>query len=125
MGTMASQISLTIVYSTVYGAQINDNIKAPGHWPLWGEFTGDRWIPHTKGQLHGNFSFWWHQHIHVHNKKHLALQLDQWYIFYANWYSYYFLVCPGMMKPYQAWWNHIGAVELIEDWKKDVFSQTF
>ena len=25
-------------------------IKAPRHWPLWGEFTGDRWIPHTKGQ---------------------------------------------------------------------------
>ena len=26
------------------------NIKAPLHWPLWGEFTGDRWIPRTKGQ---------------------------------------------------------------------------
>ena len=24
--------------------------KAPRHWPLWGEFTGDRWIPRTKGQ---------------------------------------------------------------------------
>ena len=26
-------------------AQIKENIKAPRHWPLWGEFTGDRWIP--------------------------------------------------------------------------------
>ena len=26
------------------------NIKAPRHWPLWGEFTGDLWIPHRKGQ---------------------------------------------------------------------------
>ena len=26
------------------------NIKAPRHWPLWAEFTGDRWIPHTNGQ---------------------------------------------------------------------------
>ena len=26
------------------------NIKAPRHWPLCGEFTGDRWIPRTKGQ---------------------------------------------------------------------------
>ena len=45
---MASHIiSLTIVYSTVYwGAE---NIKAPRQWPLWGEFTGDRWIPRTKG----------------------------------------------------------------------------
>ena len=31
-------------------AQIKENIKAPRHWPLWGEFTGNRWIPHTKGQ---------------------------------------------------------------------------
>ena len=30
--------------------QIKENIKAPRHWPLWGEFTDDRWIPLTKGQ---------------------------------------------------------------------------
>ena len=33
--------------------QIKENIKAPHHWPLWGEFTSDRWIPRTKGQLRG------------------------------------------------------------------------
>ena len=26
------------------------NNNALRHWPLWGEFTGDRWIPRTKGQ---------------------------------------------------------------------------
>ena len=26
------------------------NTKAPCHWSLWVEFTGDRWIPRTKGQ---------------------------------------------------------------------------
>ena len=26
------------------------NIKAPRHWPLCGEFTGDRWITRKKGQ---------------------------------------------------------------------------
>ena len=31
-------------------AHIKENIKAPRYWPLWGEFTGDRWIPRTKGQ---------------------------------------------------------------------------
>ena len=36
--------------SRLFKAQINENINAPRHWPLWGEFTGDRWIPHTKGQ---------------------------------------------------------------------------
>ena len=31
-------------------AQINENITAPCHWSLWGESTGDRWIPLTKDQ---------------------------------------------------------------------------
>ena len=26
-------------------AQMKENIKAPRHWPLCAEFTGDRWIP--------------------------------------------------------------------------------
>ena len=30
--------------------QIKENIKAPRHWPLYGEFTGDRWIPRTNDQ---------------------------------------------------------------------------
>ena len=33
--------------------QIKENNKSPRHWSLWGEFTGDRWIPHTKGQQRG------------------------------------------------------------------------
>ena len=33
--------------------QIKENIKAPRHWPLCGEFTEDRWIPHTNGQQRG------------------------------------------------------------------------
>ena len=45
MGSIASQItSLTIVYSIFIQAQIKENIKAPRHWPLYGELTGDRWI---------------------------------------------------------------------------------
>ena len=31
-------------------AQIKENTKAPRHWPLCGEFTGDRWTPRTNGQ---------------------------------------------------------------------------
>ena len=30
--------------------QIKENIKAPRHWPLLGETSGDRWISLTKGQ---------------------------------------------------------------------------
>ena len=34
-------------------ANIKGNTKAPRHWPLCGEFTGVRWIPHTNGQQRG------------------------------------------------------------------------
>ena len=50
MSAMASQITgVSIVCSTV-GPGADKKIKAPRYWPLCGEFTGDRWIPHTKGQ---------------------------------------------------------------------------
>ena len=39
MGAMASQItSLAFVYSIVYSGEIKENIKAPRHWPVAGEF---------------------------------------------------------------------------------------
>ena len=53
MNAMVSQITShhTIVFTEPFiQAQIKENIKAPRHWPLCGEFTGDRWIPRTKGQ---------------------------------------------------------------------------
>ena len=34
-----------------FQVQIRENIKALRHWPLWGEFTGDRWIPLHKGPV--------------------------------------------------------------------------
>ena len=34
-------------------AWTKEYIKASRHWHLWGEFTGDRWIPCTKGQQRG------------------------------------------------------------------------
>ena len=42
MGAMASQPFVQV--------QIKENINALRRWPLWGEFTGGRWIPLTKGQ---------------------------------------------------------------------------
>ena len=51
MSMMASQItSFTIVSSSFIQAQFRENIEALRHWPLWGEFTGDQWIPRTKGR---------------------------------------------------------------------------
>ena len=44
--------------------QIKEITKAPRHWPLWGEFTGNWWIPRTKDQWRGKYfhlmtSSWW------------------------------------------------------------------
>ena len=36
-------------------AQIKETSKLRVTGPLWGESTGDRAIPHTKGQLHGKY----------------------------------------------------------------------
>ena len=48
MGAIASQItSLTIVYSMAY-LDADQRKKVPRHWPLCGEFTGERWIPRYK-----------------------------------------------------------------------------
>ena len=61
MSTMVSQItSLTIVYSAVYSGGDQRNIKAPRHWPLCGEFTGD--FPAQKASYAENISIWWRHH---------------------------------------------------------------
>ena len=102
MSSMASSItSLTIVYySTVIQAQIKEKVKAPRHWPLWGEFTDDRWIPCTKGQyiyIHininnaENVSIWWRLHV-------TSISLTSWqaYVHYM-WHIY---------SEISGFWNH-------------------
>ena len=44
-------------------AQFKGNIKAPRHWPLCGEFTGNRWIPCTYASNAVNVSIWWRHHV--------------------------------------------------------------
>ena len=41
---------LRLFTQSIIQAQIKENIKAPRHWPLCEEFTGDRWISHTNDQ---------------------------------------------------------------------------
>ena len=51
MATIASQItSLTIVYSAVYSGADQSKHQSSASLAFVGEFTGDRWIPHTNGQ---------------------------------------------------------------------------
>ena len=54
MGPITSQItSLMIVYSNVYSDADQRNHQSSESLAFVREFTGDRWIPRTKGQLRG------------------------------------------------------------------------
>ena len=50
LGVVSNHHPYDCLINRSFKAQIKENIKAPRHWPLWGEFTGHRWIPRTKGQ---------------------------------------------------------------------------
>ena len=41
-------------------AQIKENIKAPRHWPLYGEFTDE--FPAQMASNAENVSIWWRHH---------------------------------------------------------------
>ena len=47
MGVVASQITGVLF---VCSGEIKENIKPSRHWPLWGEATGDWWIPLTASE---------------------------------------------------------------------------
>ena len=85
MGAIASQItSLTIVYSTVYSDADQRKIKASRHWPLCGEFTGDRWIPRTNGLWRG---------------KRFHLMTSSWIRSKPRLPMHWFLASPGYPQP--------------------------
>ena len=44
-------------------AQIKENIKAPRHWPLCGEFTGTGEFPAQRASNAENASIWWRHHV--------------------------------------------------------------
>ena len=55
-------------------AQIKENIKVPRHWPLCGEFTGDRWIPRQMASNAENVSIWWRHHVSTKNYSESAVK---------------------------------------------------
>ena len=65
MGAMGFQITgVAVACSTVYsGTDKKESIKAVHHRPLWGESTGDRWIPLTKASNAESVSIWWRHHV--------------------------------------------------------------
>ena len=56
-------------------AQIKENIKAPRHWPLCGEFTGTGEFPAKRASNAENVSIWWRHH---------AKELCTWFVFHCT-----------------------------------------
>ena len=64
MTTMASQITrLTVVYLIVYSDADQRKYQNSSSLAFVPAFTGDRWIPRTKGQSRRNVSIWWRHHV--------------------------------------------------------------
>ena len=64
---LKSPASRLFIIQLLVQAQIKVNIKAPRHWPLWGEFTGDRWIPRRKASNAEHVSIWWRHYANLCN----------------------------------------------------------
>ena len=47
----------------LFQTQIKENIKAPRHWPLYGEFTGPGEFPAQRASNTENVSIWWRHHV--------------------------------------------------------------
>ena len=92
MSAVASQItSLTIVYSTVYSGVDQRKHQSSASLALWGEFTGDRWIPSTEDQKRGKYyhlmtSSWnlFTSGCEAGNVLSLLLSAYQWHQFISN-----------------------------------------
>ena len=54
----------------LFRAQIKENIKAPRHWPLCGEFTGTGEFPAQRASNAENVSNWWRHHAHYSHHTH-------------------------------------------------------
>ena len=87
MSAVASQITgVLIVYSTVCSGVDQRKHQSSASLSVWGEFTGDRWIPRshwwiprTKASDAEHVSIWW---CHHENKKYWC---RRWVILHEMW----------------------------------------
>ena len=88
-------------------AQIKKNIKAPCHWPLWGEFTGD--FPAQRASNAENVSIWWRHHdekrnIHPRSTKASHFKFDC-YCNGVNTKTFYFICLSTACSAFCSAWD--------------------
>ena len=70
-------------------AEIKENIKAPRHWPLCGEFTGTGEFPTQMASNAENVYIWWRHHVQVRSLCYLFHRYPSMYITSLGGYWYY------------------------------------
>ena len=78
--------------------QIKENIKAPRHWSLCGQFTGIGEFPEQRASYAESVSIWWRQHA-------MICQINRWmgdaFLIPDAWY-YQHIITVEILR----WWNH-------------------
>ena len=77
MSSIASQITgVSIAFTQPFvQAQITENIKAPRHWPLLEEFTGE--FPAQRASNAENVSNWWRHHDNSNSRTVLPIMMKR------------------------------------------------
>ena len=65
MGAIASQITSLTITQPFIRVQIKVDIKAPCHWPLYGEFIGTGEFPAQMASNVENVFIWWRHLVFV------------------------------------------------------------
>ena len=94
-GRLKSPASLLFTQPFIQ-AEIKENIKAPRHWPLCGDFTGDRWNPRAKGQLRGKC---FHLMTSSCMKKICYADSMALYRIFAQWCNWHILIKTTLTTP--------------------------
>ena len=86
---------------------MKENIKAPRHWPLCGEFTGTGEFPAQRASNAENVSIWWRHHdkIPFANMDGSNPNMDKWLhsLQSAGWDTYLFTNFKGAVVEGWEW----------------------
>ena len=85
--------------------QIKENIKAPRHWPLCGEFTGTGEFPAQRASYAENVSIWWRHH--GSDKSRNTCNETEIWLFWRHFHHFLHRKC---------WMNTYTETEMLSFW---------
>ena len=104
MTTIASQSPASRLCTQPFiQTQIKENIKAPRHWLLCGEFTGTGEFPAQRASNAENVSIWWRHHVLFISNVYAYIT---WFIYLVQHTNFFGIICKQM--PWQ--WRHMRVM---------------